>query len=79
MVGYEIEEHDNPPDFFLDVILGNVESSRPDIVALNAEEATEALPDAVAVVVDTAERDAKKVSVFVVQCSIYMFILHCKM
>ncbi|KAF6030215.1 hypothetical protein EB796_011486 [Bugula neritina] len=59
-LGYEIEEHDNPPDFFLDVILGNVESSRPDIVALNAEEATEALPDAVAVVVDTAERDAKK-------------------
>ena len=28
--GFCIEEHDNPADFFLDVILGNVESTTPE-------------------------------------------------
>ena len=28
--GFNIEEHDNPADFFLDVILGNVDSVTPE-------------------------------------------------
>lgn len=31
-VGFQIEEHDNPADFFLDVILGNLESTNPTLL-----------------------------------------------
>lgn len=37
-LGYQIEEHDNPADFFLDVILGNVESTVEPLTSSDAEQ-----------------------------------------
>ena len=62
--GYEIEEHDNPADFFLDVILGNKESNIPEIEQENSRAAIKPADD-VAVIEsapETADRNGERVS-----------------
>ena len=62
--GYEIEEHDNPADFFLDVILGNKESNIPEIEQENSRAAIKPADD-VAVIEsapETADSNGERVS-----------------
>lgn len=50
--GYEVEEHDNPADFFLDVILGNIESTIQEVQQQNTTKTVHS-PDAAAVDIET--------------------------
>lgn len=76
-VGYEIEEHDNPADFFLDVILGNKESNIPEIEQENSridiQHADVAVIEAGK---DTVDSNGEKVSGQFANPSAYLFDKH---
>ncbi|XP_067928023.1 broad substrate specificity ATP-binding cassette transporter ABCG2-like isoform X2 [Watersipora subatra] len=55
-LGFHIEEHDNPADFFLDVILGNIESTTPE--KLQEIVANEPGAEATVVIVPETENSA---------------------